>query len=197
MTGKCRIEALFLVPMSTFRYFAYGSNLLTSRLLRRCPDASLIGPGVAAGYRLTFSKLSQDGSGKATLLQTGDENDQVFGAVYSLTESDLRRLDEVEEAGIGYDRHDGFHATCLRSYEHVPHVTYIARMKDETLIPYDWYLSLIVAGAREHQFHESYIDGLMKKAWNADPIEHRPTRRTALEALKEAGYEHTTAALTG
>lgn len=185
------------MPMAEYRYFAYGSNLLTHRLLKRCPDASFIGKGVAAGYRLLFSKVSQDGSGKATLLHTGDAGDKVLGAIYELNETDLYRLDEIEEAGIGYDRHVGFHATCLKSKACTPHVTYFARINDDTLTPYDWYLSLIVAGAREHNFDKAYIDELLKTAWNADPEHSRPSRRIALEALQAAGYEHSAAALAG
>ncbi len=51
----------------TFHYFAYGSNMLPSRLLDRCPSAKPIGVALAANVGLEFSKMSKDGSGKATL----------------------------------------------------------------------------------------------------------------------------------
>lgn len=52
----------------TFLYFAYGSNMLPTRLLGRCPSARVVGTGVARAWSLAFSKASKDGSGKATLV---------------------------------------------------------------------------------------------------------------------------------
>lgn len=54
--------------MDTFLYFAYGSNMLTSRLLARCRSAKTVGLATCLGHRLTFEKRSIDGSGKATML---------------------------------------------------------------------------------------------------------------------------------
>ena len=50
----------------TFLYFAYGSNMLTRRLTApaRAPLALATGTVFAEGRRLTFDKVSTDGSGK-------------------------------------------------------------------------------------------------------------------------------------
>ena len=52
----------------TFHYFADGSNMMTARLLGRCPSAKVVSLAHADGYKLAFSKLSVDTSGKATLI---------------------------------------------------------------------------------------------------------------------------------
>jgi hypothetical protein len=56
------------------------------------------------GYRLAFSKKSDDESGKATVLSCSDSGCRVFGVVYDLDESDLEVLDRFEGAGKGYHR---------------------------------------------------------------------------------------------
>lgn len=52
----------------TFRYFAYGSNMLTEWLRGRCPSTEPIGIAIAANHKLRFGKRSIDKSGKATAL---------------------------------------------------------------------------------------------------------------------------------
>ena len=51
----------------TFYYFAYGSNVLTTRLGQRCPGAILLGRAEADHTMIEFSKPSIENSGEATL----------------------------------------------------------------------------------------------------------------------------------
>ena len=55
----------------TFKYFAYGSNMLKERLCARdrCPSAMPVDVGSIRGYTLQFWKISKDGSGKATIVR--------------------------------------------------------------------------------------------------------------------------------
>jgi gamma-glutamylcyclotransferase len=48
----------------TSLYFAYGSNMFARRLSARTPSAMRIGTGFVEGRKLTFDKVSTDGSGK-------------------------------------------------------------------------------------------------------------------------------------
>ena len=55
-----------------FFYFAYGSNMLDSRLKDRCNSASKIKPSTGSqhllkGWKLNFSKESRDRSGKGNI----------------------------------------------------------------------------------------------------------------------------------
>ena len=45
----------------SFITFAYGSNMLTSRLRRRCPSAMPLGVATLIGYELRWHKKSKDG----------------------------------------------------------------------------------------------------------------------------------------
>jgi cation transport regulator ChaC len=81
--------------------FAYGSNMCSGRF--RAYGLEPIGHGRAAlldGYRLDFSKLSKDGSGKATVSPCSGH--QVWGVLYEIHEADLACLDKGE--GTGYTR---------------------------------------------------------------------------------------------
>lgn len=73
--------------MASVPYFAYGSNMLTERLQARCKSAKVRCVGSADGYRLAFSKKSQDGSGKATIRP--DEASGVYGIVFDIDETEL------------------------------------------------------------------------------------------------------------
>jgi hypothetical protein len=80
--------------------FAYGSNMCSGRF--RDHKVRPEGAGRSAlpvGYRLVFSKLSIDGSGKANVEL--HEGSQVWGVLYSIPDGDLQTLDNGE---VGYER---------------------------------------------------------------------------------------------
>ncbi len=84
-------------------YAAYGSNLDPVRMTERCPHSPLQGTGWLQGWRLTFAgeDLGWDGA-MATLVQ--DPFEQVFVAVYDVTDDDSAALDEWESAHTGLYR---------------------------------------------------------------------------------------------
>src|ERR1700756_1898091 len=89
---------------NTMIYFAYGSNMLTNRLLSRCSDAKTIGPAFLTGYTLCFDKRSRDGSGKCTIGHTARPSDIVHGVLFTVPQSQLPSLDRAEGKGAEYDR---------------------------------------------------------------------------------------------
>ena len=68
-------------------YFAYGANLDIENMRWRCPDAVAIQPLYLQGYRLAFS-------GVATILP--EEQSQVPGALWAISDADERALDQFE-----------------------------------------------------------------------------------------------------
>ena len=170
----------------TFCYFAYGSNMLTKRLKRRCPGASSRGRANADGYVLQFSKPSNDGSGKATL--RGTAGSRTVGVLFEIPSTELRCLDHHEGVGFGYERCDTFPVRSADTNELVQTVTYIATSPDTSLQPYDWYLALVVAGAQEHALGDNYIRALQHEDYIPDPDEGRETRDQAIKALMDAGH---------
>lgn len=117
-----------------FRYFAYGSNLWMPRMRERCPSARVVGPSLLHGWTAVCDKPSTDGSAKLNIRP--DADGAVAGVVYQIDDAERPRLDAAEPryraietpAGLAY------------AYDGPPT---LAR-------PHDWYVDLVVAGARSH-----------------------------------------------
>jgi len=165
--------------MTHFLYFAYGSNMLTPRLRERCPSASPIGTARAAQHTIAFIKKGGDGSGKATLVPLDDHSESVWGVLYRIHRAERRGLDRAEAR---YRRHDSFPVRNASDggLHHV--TTYIARADAcrEDLCPFDWYVALMEAGAREHGLDADYIACLIGTTVRQDPDARRAKRMMAL-----------------
>jgi hypothetical protein len=88
--------------MDTFKYFAYGSSMLTERLRGRCASANVLGRATVGNYVLEFCKQSADGSGKATIVQSRKDGTQVRGVVFNQALAERDELDKAEGLGQGY-----------------------------------------------------------------------------------------------
>ena len=141
-----------------FKYFAYGSNMLTERLRAadRCPGAVPIDIGSVRGYTLQFWKASKDGSGKATIVRSEKAGARVIGVVFEIDERGKRQLDKAEGVGMGYVVLNDI-AVRLESGEQVLARTYVGSELNRDLRPYDWYRALVIAGAIQHRLPSSWI----------------------------------------
>ena len=124
----------------------------------------------APGFVMRFHKIGTDGSGKCTLIATGNDADIVYGVLYEFADSDLPGLDREE--GV----HLGGYARCslrlrLPNGDPAAAMTYIAgeRYIDAACVPFDWYRDLVVAGAREHRLPPAYVRELERTAAAPDP----------------------------
>ena len=170
----------------TIDYFAYGSNMLTLRLKKRCLNPIKVRYAYAADKVIEFSKLSKDCSGKATLrLKTGHRTP---GVLFEIPKSDLKKLDRHEGAGKGYIRWDNFPVRLTESEEIVYTVTYLAACPNSDLKPYDWYLALIIAGVCEHKLDDYYLQDLKRVSYLTDAKLGRKERGEAKKVLAEAGF---------
>lgn len=166
-------------------YFAYGSNMLQARLRARCPSAIPLGIAKACGYRLEFTKKGIDGSGKATLVAS-EAGCDVPGFLYEISDEDSVKLDIVEGVGMGYERRNDFSVETQDGLTTA--MTYLAIDTDSDLIPYDWYLALVVAGIHENDLGKDHIDLVRAQHCKPDPEIDRITRHDALRAFEEHGY---------
>ena len=167
--------------MARQRYFAYGSNMLRERLLARVTTAQAVAVGVVRDYRLDFAKLSVDGSGKGDMVASPGNG--VWGVLYEFDASQK----------VDLDKHEGRHYQPREVVVSTPSGeetawAYIAEphRRDPLKVPYDWYLALIIAGARQGGLPEAYIRAVEATAFDADGEEDRATRQEALAALAEA-----------
>lgn len=123
------------------RYFAYGSNMCTSRLRARVPSCEVVTTARLLGYKLCFHKRSRDQSAKCNAFETGSVSDVIWGVVFNIPPSEKRRLDRAEGLGNGYN--EKTIDVITRSGGHVTAITYYADKTAiaEGLSPYSWYKS--------------------------------------------------------
>lgn len=150
---------------STFRYFSYGSNMLSGRLKDRCPSARPLGVAQLSGHELRWHKRSRDGSGKCDVVPSSN-GQVVFGVVYEIVESERADLDRAEGCGNGYVRTN---VQVNLNGEAVTASTYVATKVDPNIKPYTWYKALVVAGAKEHGLPADYIASLETVEASKDP----------------------------
>jgi len=149
------------------RYFAYGSNLVTAQLKRRCPTFAdrpvVLGRAVLHGYRLVYPILSGgDWGGGVAGIVPGDEGDAVHGVVFELDDDAMACLDVYEGVAQGmYRRADV--AVVMGDGSACDCVTYFAAIDPAgPYRPSRRYRDAIVAGAREHGLDAGYIDALLR-----------------------------------
>jgi len=168
-------------------YFAYGSNMLTERLRGRVPSAQPRATAPLPNHALQFHKRSRDGSGKCSFTEASDGQSVVYGVVFEVDREELSALDEAENRGYGYERRRVSAQTeeqTVQAFAYVAQPAYV----DDSLLPYDWYRYLVVAGAHQHGLPSSYRDQLTATQGIPDPNTERRLSHRAL--LRDAGFQH-------
>ena len=141
-----------------FFAFAYGSNMLCSRLRERCSSAKPLCVTKLNGYMLHWHKRSRkDGSGKCDIVSSSSPNAHVYGVIYRIDKDQEWLLDKAEGLGQGYAK---INIDLLCRGVRITAVAYQATDIDHSLKPYSWYRALVVAGAIEHRLPEEYISQL-------------------------------------
>jgi cation transport regulator ChaC len=167
---------------SSFVNFAYGSNMSSRRLRARTPSARPIGIGQLAGYRLAWHMRGSDGSAKCDIVETGRPEDVVWGVLYEIAASEKALLDQAEGLGHAYD----YKAVRVAHVEgrHIEAGAYVAIATDASLVPFDWYLGFVLAGAHEHGLPGDYAAALQALTTQIDPDAAR--REKNLAVLRDA-----------
>jgi hypothetical protein len=161
----------------TVRYFAYGSNMFSPRLQERTPSAAFGSLGYVEGYRLTFSKVSTDGSGKCHIEASGNATDRVHGIVFTIAADEKPDLDKAEGLGKGYKEEK---IQVVTPQGVIEAVAYVAIKIGVGLHPYDWYKAFVVAGAEEHGLPAAYIDDLRAVSSMSDLNKDRAEKQRAI-----------------
>lgn len=152
----------------------------------RCPSAQYFANAWADHFTLDFSKVGEDGSGKATLVPSHGK--RAHGVIFEIDTGEREPLDKAEP---GYRREDGFEVTVADTGACKTVVTYIAleECRNPELKPFDWYLALVVAGAMERRFPAPVIADYRDTAIWVDEDKEQPLEMNAL--LQKAGFGST------
>ena len=176
--------------MQPIQYFAYGSNMLRARLLDR--GVVLLDEGQPvqiANHKLVFNKKSDDGSSKANLMPAADVT--TWGILFSVDPNSLSGLDAAEGAPMHYRRDAATVRTQQGDREAITYFAQSDKLLSISDRPWDWYLALIVAGARACPgIPDEWICYLMQIG---APKQSAPPPSTsflqAVAQLKAAGYD--------
>ena len=117
-------------------YFAYGSNLHHRQMKRRCPESQFIKKMILHNYNLTFRSKY----GAADIEKSPRK--KIYGALYTISRSDEKKLDVYEEYPILYKKK-------YFIYRGKKVMTYIMPRKSKLVPPTERYISIIKQGYKD------------------------------------------------
>ena len=127
-------------------YFGYGSNLNRKQMLERCPDSKPKFVATLPNYKLVFVGWARQWRGGVATIKRF-RGEKVPGAVYEVSDRDLRRLDTYEGHPGNYDR---LNVTVFdEDGEPIEAITYIKSGQSEETPPSREYLTVIQQGYRD------------------------------------------------
>ncbi len=127
-------------------YFAYASNLNKKLMLQKAPESKPKFPAVLPNYRIVFTGYNREWKGGTATIQPF-KGQKVYGAVYEITEADLKKLDRREDYPMTYNR---FKVTVwTENDDQVEAITYIKKEQSTESKPSPEYLAKISQGYRD------------------------------------------------
>lgn len=127
-------------------YFAYGTNLNKKQMQERCPDSRPLFTAILPNYKLIFTGWSRQWRGGVASIKPF-RGERVPGAVYELSEADLRRLDKHEGYPSEYNRLNV--GVIDEDGNMLEAVTYLRLKQSEETTPSREYLAVIRQGYRD------------------------------------------------
>jgi len=128
-------------------YFAYASNLNRKQMAERAPDSKPRFIATLPNFKLTFTAKAGRQGGVASIRPYRGE--KVLGAVYEISERDLKRLDGYEGYPTIYDQRKVI--VWTETNEQVEAITYIKSDQSREQKPSPEYLAVIQQGYRDWQ----------------------------------------------
>lgn len=162
--------------MTSFFYFAYGSNLLTRRIRINNSSAVRIANGILNDFKLDFADATADekyhsptwNGCPATIIP--ETKSKVVGVIWSIKNEDLEMLDRQEGVEVGIyrsmtvdvERQDSGELISCRTYQlvHNPVNSLDPQNRPFERCPSRDYLNVVVNGAVESKFNDEYVNFL-------------------------------------
>ncbi|KAK0260276.1 hypothetical protein LTR91_012122 [Friedmanniomyces endolithicus] len=164
--------------MASTLYFAYGSNLWKHQMAQRCPTSAYSGIARLKSYRWIIYER-----GYANIIETNHKQsessayaDEVWGLVFSLQPSDVRKLDINEGVPFAYEKenltvdfwqaHDGKPPNPDEKPKQVEMLVYINRRMTTPSKPKKEYIYRMNQGIKDalkEGMPLAYVDAVMRK----------------------------------
>jgi len=127
------------------KYFAYGSNMSVSRMIKRGVTPLSRSHGILNDYVLKFNKKSSKGDWSFANIEES-EGDVVEGIIFEISESHLEKLDKFEGAPLHYRREK---INVISESKKIECITYIAQEDYilEGLNPTNDYMKFLIEGS--------------------------------------------------
>lgn len=178
----------------TFKYFAYGSNLLRERILINNPTARVYGIGKLNGYTLSFD--SPEGVDASIWLGAGativpvDYSSSVFGVIWDIHVSDLDNLNRQEWCYEALQVDVEVTSHTLTTVSSQPSLlrcrTYRITTGNGDTLPSPHYKKVIIMGAHQNGLPTEYISFLEQLPVN-QVTEVPWGYKKVMEMLKDVG----------
>lgn len=91
-------------PTKKTLYLGYGSNLWQAQMALRCPNSQFVGIGRLARYRWMINSRGYANVAPCKEADDDDQDQEVWGLVYTLTPDDEARLDVNEGVPWAYEK---------------------------------------------------------------------------------------------
>ena len=127
-------------------YFAYGSDINRRQMQERCPDSEPMFVTTLRNYKLVFVGWSRRWRGGTANIKPF-RGEKAFGAIYEVSDRDLRQLDRCEGSPGSYNR---LNVTVFdEDGEPIEAITYIKAVPSEETQPSKEYLAVIQQGYKD------------------------------------------------
>ena len=136
-------------------YFAYGSNMNHQQMKQRCPSSIFIKKAFLKGYKFVYDGYSSIRKGAvANIIETGEENDEVWGGLFEINEDNLSSLDCYEGYPNSYNRKEVVLGSEEgKSFKAIAYYRIGKRISE----PSEDYRNIIIKGAKDCNLPENYI----------------------------------------
>lgn len=129
-------------------YFAYASNLNKNQMAERCPGSKPLFTAILPNYKLIFTGWSRQWKGGTASIKPF-KGEKVMGAVYEISEVNLKQLDRHQGYPTAFNR---LNVTVWKDTgDPVEAITYIKSEQPEETSPSPELLAIIRQGYKNWQ----------------------------------------------
>lgn len=138
------------------KYFAYGVNLNEDRFRGRCPSIKFISKAILEDYEYTFPRRHRNWEGGVAGVSK-KLNSIVEGVIYTISDTDMKKLDEIENIPGGEYTREKVTVTLKDNSTDMVWIYIPCPDEKKYYKPSQEYIEKIVEGAKRHNLSNNFI----------------------------------------